>query len=90
MGFGEWVIVFLIVLVVFGAGKLPQLGDALGKSIKNFRKAAGADGNEGRQEIEVSAASKELPGPHTSAHANRMPPIEANIRSDRPSSRRGI
>ena len=28
------------VLIIFGAGKLPQIGDALGRSIKNFKKAA--------------------------------------------------
>ena len=38
-GFGELVVIFLIVLVIFGAGKLPQIGDALGRSIKNFKKA---------------------------------------------------
>lgn len=38
-GFGELVVIFLIVIVIFGAGKLPQLGDALGRGIKNFKKA---------------------------------------------------
>lgn len=40
-GFGmpELVIIFLIVMVVFGAGKLPQLGSSLGKSITNFKKS---------------------------------------------------
>lgn len=39
--FGIWelVLVLLIAIVIFGAGKLPQLGDALGKSIRNFKKA---------------------------------------------------
>jgi len=39
LGFSELLIIFLIVLVIFGAGKLPQLGDALGRGIKNFKKA---------------------------------------------------
>ena len=41
MGFGIWelILVLLIVLVVFGAGRLPELGAALGKGIKNFKKA---------------------------------------------------
>ena len=39
IGFGELVIILLIVLIVFGAGKLPQVGDALGKGLRNFRKA---------------------------------------------------
>jgi sec-independent protein translocase protein TatA len=39
--FGVWelLVILLIVVVIFGAGKLPQLGDALGKSIRNFRKS---------------------------------------------------
>lgn len=40
LGFGELVVIFLIVLVIFGAGKLPQIGDALGRSIRNFKKAS--------------------------------------------------
>jgi len=33
----ELVIILVIVLVIFGAGKLPQVGSALGKGIKNFK-----------------------------------------------------
>ena len=33
----EWVIILFIVLLIFGAGKLPQLGSSLGKGIRNFR-----------------------------------------------------
>ena len=32
-------LILVIVLIVFGPGKLPQLGEGLGKSIKSFRKA---------------------------------------------------
>ena len=41
-GLGPWelAIVLVIVLVVFGAGKLPQIGGALGQAIKNFKKAS--------------------------------------------------
>jgi sec-independent protein translocase protein TatA len=37
MGFGELVLILTIVVVVFGATKLPQLGDGLGAGIKRFR-----------------------------------------------------
>ena len=45
-GFGipELLIVLLIVLVFFGAGKLPEIGSALGKGIKGFKKSM-EDGN---------------------------------------------
>ncbi len=49
-GFGapELLIVLSIVLVVFGAGKLPEIGSAFGKSIRNFKKAS-----EGKDEIDI-------------------------------------
>lgn len=37
-GFQELLIILLIVLVIFGASKLPQLGRGLGEGIRNFRK----------------------------------------------------
>jgi sec-independent protein translocase protein TatA len=42
MGFGELVLILVIVTVVFGATKLPQLGDGLGKAIKNFKRSVGS------------------------------------------------
>ncbi|AAR34111.1 twin-arginine translocase TatA/TatE family subunit [Geobacter sulfurreducens] len=41
-GFGmpEMIIILVIALVVFGPGKLPQLGQSLGASIRNFKKAS--------------------------------------------------
>jgi sec-independent protein translocase protein TatA len=38
-GTGELVIVLVIIVVVFGSTKLPQLGDGLGRAIKNFKRA---------------------------------------------------
>ena len=35
---GELVVVLIIVLLIFGAGKLPQIGEGLGKAISNFKK----------------------------------------------------
>ena len=48
-GMGELLIILVIVLLIFGAGKLPAIGDALGRSIKNFKRSA-----TGNDEIEVS------------------------------------
>jgi sec-independent protein translocase protein TatA len=39
IGLPEMTIVLVIVLVVFGAAKLPALGTGMGKSIQNFKKA---------------------------------------------------
>jgi sec-independent protein translocase protein TatA len=38
LGFGELVLLLLIVLILFGAGRLPELGEGLGRGIRNFRK----------------------------------------------------
>jgi sec-independent protein translocase protein TatA len=43
LGFGEILIVLVVVLLVFGANKIPQLGEALGKGIRNFKKATRED-----------------------------------------------
>lgn len=40
VGLGELVVIFLIVLLLFGAAKLPEIGRALGKAIKEFKKAS--------------------------------------------------
>lgn len=39
IGVPELLIILVIVMIIFGAGKLPQIGEGLGKGIKNFRKA---------------------------------------------------
>ena len=55
-GFGELVLIFLVILLIFGASKLPQLGDALGKGIKNFKRATS-----GEDEIDVTPKKESLP-----------------------------
>jgi len=39
----ELLIILVVLLLVFGANKIPQLGDALGKGIRNFKKASTDD-----------------------------------------------
>lgn len=40
LGSQEIMVILLIAVVLFGAGKLPQIGEGMGKAIKNFKKAA--------------------------------------------------
>lgn len=42
----ELVIILVIVIVIFGAGKLPQIGEGLGKAITNFKKSVGGGSKE--------------------------------------------
>ncbi len=44
----ELVIILVIVLVIFGAGKLPEIGSSLGKAIRGFRQSASVEGEEAK------------------------------------------
>jgi sec-independent protein translocase protein TatA len=39
IGMPELIIILVIILIIFGAGKLPEIGGGLGKAIKNFKGA---------------------------------------------------
>lgn len=39
LGMPELIIILVIIVIIFGAGKLPEIGSGLGKGIKNFKKA---------------------------------------------------
>ena len=56
LGFGELLLIFIVILLIFGASKLPQLGDALGKGIKNFKRSVS-----GEDEIDVTPKKDSLP-----------------------------
>jgi len=57
--FGIWelLLVLLIIILVFGATRLPQIGEALGKAIRNFRK--GFSGEENGKDEQLNASSTE-------------------------------
>ena len=46
LGFGEILLILLIVVVIFGTSRIPELGKGLGDGIKNFKKALKDDGDE--------------------------------------------
>lgn len=65
MGITELILILFIVLVIFGAGKLPQLGEGLGKAIKGFKKSVHeADAIEA--EAEAAAAQQQMTSPQPS------------------------
>jgi sec-independent protein translocase protein TatA len=39
IGIPELLIILVIILIIFGAGKLPEIGGAIGKGIRNFKKS---------------------------------------------------
>ena len=52
-------IILVIILIVFGVGKLPQIGGAIGKSVKDFRKARSEDDEEDESKNKDVAKSGE-------------------------------
>lgn len=54
LGLGELLLIFIVVLLVFGSSKLPALGDALGKGIKNFKRSVSGS--------EIDVTPKKPPG----------------------------
>ena len=40
IGIGELIVIFLIILLLFGTKRLPEIGSALGKAIREFKKTA--------------------------------------------------
>lgn len=39
IGFSELLVILIIIMIIFGAGKLPEIGSAFGKSIRNFKQS---------------------------------------------------
>ena len=59
LGVPELVLILIIGLVVFGPGRLPDIGKALGKSIKEF-KSANNEKDDASAEINVTEEAKKL------------------------------
>lgn len=47
----EMAVILAVVLILFGPGKLPGIGEALGKGIRNFRKATDQEGEEASRAV---------------------------------------
>jgi sec-independent protein translocase protein TatA len=54
IGIPELLIILVIVLVIFGAGKLPQIGGNIGKAIKNFKSGVKED------EVQAGAPKEQI------------------------------
>ena len=60
-GGGEWVLILLVLLLLFGGTKLPALARGLGQSMKEFKKAS-------KEDDPVVPAKEELKKPDSSGH----------------------
>lgn len=54
IGFQELLIILIIVVIVFGASRLPQLGKGLGEGIRNFKASVKSESSEGEKESKKS------------------------------------
>jgi sec-independent protein translocase protein TatA len=83
MGITELVLILFIVLIIFGAGKLPQLGEGLGKAIKGFKKsvheadAIEAEASAQQEQIQQPGAPDPAAAPGTQPGGAPAPPPPA-------------
>jgi sec-independent protein translocase protein TatA len=84
LGFTELILILFIVLIIFGAGKLPQLGEGIGKAIKGFKKSvheadlieAEAQAAQAAQQQTTAAPQQAIPEPSVQAAAPVVQPAE--------------
>ena len=57
IGFPELMIILVIIMIIFGAGKLPEIGSAFGRSIKNF-KSSMKEAQEEEENAQVEASEQ--------------------------------
>jgi sec-independent protein translocase protein TatA len=58
IGMPELLIILVIILIIFGVGKLPEIGSALGKGIKNFKKSMNENNEITNQETKKEPEEK--------------------------------
>lgn len=57
IGMPELIIILVIILIIFGAGKLPEIGAGMGKAIRNFKGASEEDEKKEAEKIEEEKKS---------------------------------
>jgi sec-independent protein translocase protein TatA len=65
LGVPELLIILVIVLVLFGAGRIPEVGASLGKGIRNFKRAMSEDDEEKAKEHKPSETPTDVGTPPT-------------------------
>ena len=58
LGMTELMIILVIVLIIFGAGKLPEIGSGLGKGMRNFKRSVSGEGDDDHLEEEKELTEK--------------------------------
>jgi sec-independent protein translocase protein TatA len=64
LGMPEIILILVIILIFFGVGKLPQVGESVGKAIRSFKKAQSGDEEE---EEKTTASAKSSAGKNSNS-----------------------
>jgi len=58
--FGIWeiILILVIILIIFGVGKLPQVGSAIGKGLRSFKKAQSGEEEEEEKKTTIASSQK--------------------------------
>jgi sec-independent protein translocase protein TatA len=87
LGFTELILILFIVLIIFGAGKLPQLGEGFGKAIKGFKKSVHeADAIEAEAQARAQQESPPPPLPQQQAEGAAASPGPQHVATAPPVS----
>jgi len=81
IGPGELILVLVIVLIIFGPGKLPDIGNAIGRGVREFRKAS-TD-----LEDTIRGESKPAPTPSDASAGEATPASSASSGSSTPEAK---
>jgi sec-independent protein translocase protein TatA len=89
IGPGELILILIIALVVLGPGKLPDVAQSLGRSVREFRKAATDVSDAGKLDGSASSASsatssQSAPAAPAAPVAPPAPPADAGVASGEP------
>ena len=81
IGFPELMIILVIIMIIFGAGKLPEIGSAFGNSIRNFKKSM-KDAEQENEELPEGSTTESAIGEGDSAEGEQ--PNEATNPDENP------
>jgi sec-independent protein translocase protein TatA len=73
------IIIFVVVLIIFGPGRLPELGGAIGKAMREFRKATTELTNEVTSATQAKPESPTSSAAPTPESSTKGPTSEANL-----------
>lgn len=77
LGIPELLIILIVVFLIFGAGKLPQIGSGLGKALRNFKNSVS-----GKDEIDVTPKDSKSDEAESSAKPKRRQIAKTQTSSD--------